>query len=136
MVQADSASHPPTKLFGYDNAHRTGCAFNLLHSAFEVDRIEIFHLQFSDLFHLGAGHLANLFLVRNAGALFDLCGFAKQNSSGRGPKSLTIRGCPTLLSGAMTGAMDARMCVAGAIMNYNTTRHIAQKMPGWKMACS
>ena len=43
-----------------------------------------FIFELGDLLHLGAGHLADLFLVRHAGTLFDLGGLAKQDCRGRG----------------------------------------------------
>src|SRR5205823_4029519 len=68
------ASGSPTYNLAFDcDAHVAGSAFDLLHRAFQADRVEILHLDLSDFLNLLARQLADLVLVRGVRALLDTC---------------------------------------------------------------
>src|ERR1700683_2760958 len=51
------------RLSGDVHTHRAGCAFHLVHRAFEVEAVQIGHLNLRDLFYLFEGDLADAVLI-------------------------------------------------------------------------
>src|SRR5690606_22136127 len=73
------------------DAHGTGLAFDDAARRFERGRVEVRHLLLGDLLDLGAANLADLALVRRAGALLDPRGLLDQHA-GRGRLDLQVEG--------------------------------------------
>src|SRR5450759_3684920 len=73
----------PRGLINNLNAHITSGAFNLLDSIFQVNRIRILILDFSNLTHLGASHLANLLPVGFGRSLLNSSSLFEENCGRR-----------------------------------------------------
>ena len=67
----------------YDlQAHVAGRAFDLAHCAFDIDGVQILHLQLGDLADLGAGHLADFLAVGQAEPFSTPAAFLSRTAAG------------------------------------------------------
>src|SRR5580658_7369969 len=73
----------PHKLFGYVHAHAARRAFYAAHGRFQIETVEIRHLDLGDLFHLLGGDLAHLILIRLSRPLRQIHGTLDQNGNRR-----------------------------------------------------
>ena len=63
----------------YNNAHASSRAFDHSRCLTHTPRVQVSHLQFSDVFALGVGYFGNFILVRNAASLGDTSGLFEQS---------------------------------------------------------
>src|SRR5262249_27242213 len=72
----------PEELTFDSDAHITGSTFNLPHCAFQINRVEIGHLDLSDFLNLPASQLAHFVLIGGSRTFFDPGSLLDEESGG------------------------------------------------------